>query len=123
MFPLPFSPRGGFAMDRYIDDLKHGDILKDIATGEFVLLTNGTCSLPHDSTEAYRAGHSDGCRYLPFEGLVFTGTADDLTTWGMQTITKRKLAKADDADAAKVKAFYHQRIEEMSKKPRRKRAG
>ncbi len=108
--------------DRYDNDLKQHDILKDVATGEFIRLTNGTCRLAHTDSEAYKEAHAQsGCRYVPFEGLVFVGDADNLVTWGMQNIQNRQLVKADAEDAAKVKAFFDRRINEIYEEDRRSR--
>ena len=64
--------------DTHVGDFRINNILRDRATGEFVMLTNSVCTLPHDSPEAYRAFHADGCHFAPCEGLVFVGISKTL---------------------------------------------
>lgn len=100
--------------DCWLQDFKMNDVLRDTTTGEFVILTNGICVLPHTTTEEYKKAHAtNGCRFKPYEGLVFVGPTDGLTTWSMKNIASRSFEKASDGDAAKVKEFYHKRLEEV----------
>lgn len=103
-------------MDQFRDGYKLGDVLRDVNSGEFVLLTNGICCLDHSTPISYRACHVDGCRYVPSEGLVFEG----LVTWGTQDIRGRRFEKAGEEDARKVKEFYDRRIEEIYQERRRR---
>jgi hypothetical protein len=107
--------------DCFLGGLKINDVIRDVKTGELVLLTNGICSLAHNTPAAYGLAHTDGCRYVPSEGLVFVGPADKLETWGMKDIQGREFVKADDADAVLVKAFFEKRCDEMRRGVGRRR--
>jgi hypothetical protein len=85
--------------------------------GVYVLVTNCRCQLPHDSPEAYREHHSDGCLMKPWEGLVFEMSGNAITRWGMEILTRRPLAPvpAEKADDIKRQMF------EIMEKDRKKR--
>lgn len=102
--------------DRYTDPNIHtNDVLRDVNTGEFVLLTNGICSLNHANPEGYREAHTDGCRFVPYEGYVFVGPVGNLRTWSMVDVRGRTLEKAVPSDAGKVREFFDSRCEDIGK--------
>jgi hypothetical protein len=107
--------------DKWVGNLRDGDILRDVHSGEFILLTNGICELSHADPVKYLEAHTDGCRFVPSEGLVFGGDSDHLETWQLKGIAGRALVLADGVDTLKVREFYTRRCEEISKEIRRGR--
>lgn len=55
-------------MDSWLDyRFKSGCLAYDKRNKEHVLITNGRCTLSHESPESYRLSHVDGCIYTPSE--------------------------------------------------------
>jgi hypothetical protein len=91
------------------------DVGVDEDTGEFVLVTNGICVLPH-TTADFKAGHETNgghCCYKPYEGLVFETVAGAVKGWGIQEIASRRLVPAPADTAASIKTQMAEIMERM----------
>ncbi len=96
------------------------DVGTDAATGEFILVINCRCTLPHGTTVDYQASHADGCLMKPSEGLVFTTDGPRVTGWGCHEVFDRDLVPAPAATAEDIKRQMHERLEKDRKKTKAK---
>lgn len=104
--------------DKWVSDVKINELGVDEDTGEYVLVTNGVCG---HCVEAEAKPHpAGGCRFVPFEGLVFEKDGDLLKSWSMKFIVTRRLRKATPTTTNYVMGWYEMRLEEIARGDRKK---
>lgn len=87
------------------------DVGRDATTGEFVMVINCRCTIPHGNTTEYQASHGDGCLMKPSEGLVMETDGERLTGWGCYDVFARTLEPVPAERAEDLKRQMHERLE------------
>ena len=83
----------------------------DAVTGEFVLVINCRCTLPHETAAAFGATHDDGCLMKPCEGLVFQMDGTRVAGWDCRDVFARDLQPVPADTASDIRQQMTARLE------------
>ncbi len=89
-------------------------VMFDREAKEYVLITNGRCTLPHDNTDVFKKTHGENgigaCQYTPSEGIALRVIGEKEYAWTYRGVKAEFLSPVTAEASDNFKALIEKSI-------------